>query len=300
MKLLRLKVVLAAIDYDDGSGVVLSAGRALAEAAGAKLHVVHVEQPAAVPQPARDQVEGAATDAALALLGRANVRLASAQIHVIDGDPAHVIRALADRIHADVIVLGPHREDQAGERRLGSTALAIATASWAPCLIVTRGIHLPLTRVLVPVDLSDTARGALVVALSWSSALRGGWTTSDQPRATGTTRLTALYVDEARQTVKRNPGLPQHLETELDRVRRTAGTWAGVVIEGVTLSSDDVARAIVDRAREDDSDLVVLGTRGLGLDAVGRLGSVSDAVIRRVEAPVLLVPPAAWSDARSD
>jgi nucleotide-binding universal stress UspA family protein len=58
----------------------------------------------------------------------------------------------------------------------------------------------------------------------------------------------------------------------------------------------DVAQAIAHFAREQRSDLVVLGTRGLGLDATGRLGSVSAAVAERLETPILLVPPAVWAD----
>jgi len=82
-------------------------------------------------------------------------------------------------------------------------------------------------------------------------------------------------------------------------VRREAGTWAGVSMQSETIPSDDVVETIADRAREEHVDLVVLGTRGAGRDRAGRLGSVSDAVMRRVDAPVLLVPPAVWTDVGS-
>jgi nucleotide-binding universal stress UspA family protein len=60
------------------------------------------------------------------------------------------------------------------------------------------------------------------------------------------------------------------------------------------VTSNDVVGAIAGHASEHSSDLVVLGTRGLGLDAVGRLGSVSLGVTNRIAIPVLLVPPAVW------
>jgi nucleotide-binding universal stress UspA family protein len=300
MKLLHLRVVLAAIDYDDTSVAVLTAARALADAGGAKLHVVHVDPPRAVTA-VPDEIEGTSIDAAVALLGRANVPVDSAQVHVIAGEPAHVIRVLADRVRADVIVLGPHRERSAGQpslRELGGTALAIATASWAPCLIVSGRLRLPLERVLVPVDLSDTARGALMVALSWSSALRAA-----RPAVGNTTdavKLTALHVtrdkDSPASTAPTRTSTSERLSAELDGVRGEAGTWAGVEIEGETVASSDVAGAIAARARKDDANLIVLGTRGLGLDAVGRLGTVSSAVVHGAEVPVLLVPPAVWAE----
>src|SRR6476619_666984 len=174
MKLLQMKVVLAAIDYDDASRAVLDAARRLAEAGGADLHAVPVDAPRSATRSAAGRAADASVNPGVALLERAKVRIDPGKIHVIAGEPAAVMRDLADRFEADLIVLGPHREGPTAEGQLGGTALAIATTSAAPCLIVRRGFELPLRRVLVPVDLSDTARGALVVALSWSSALRSG------------------------------------------------------------------------------------------------------------------------------
>src|SRR5439155_5887642 len=139
--------------------------------------------------------------------------------------------------------------------------------------------RLPLRRVLVPIDLSDTARGALVMALAWSSALRGS---SRSSGADAPTQLTAMFVDRAVGAGGRTPSAKDALEAELDRARKDAGGWAGVEIHGTTVASADVGGAIADRARDDDVDLIVMGTRGLGLDGAGRLGSVSANVSRRV------------------
>lgn len=301
MNLLRLSVVLAAIDQDDASLAVLDSARTLADAGGATLHVVHVTSPRDVTEIPPADAGSDPIDGVTAMLDRARVPVDRKQIHVVAGEPAHVIRMLADHVRADVIVLGPHRDahddDHATERRVGGTALAIATASWAPCLIVSRGIRLPLERVLVPVDLSDTARGALMVALSWSSALRAG---TDTPDGSANTQLTAMYVNRSESATQSGASAPPRLEAELERVRGEAGGWAGVAIEGVTVASSDVVGAIADRARDGRADLIVLGTRGAGLDAVGRLGSVSGAVIRRIDTPVLLVPPAVWTASVED
>jgi nucleotide-binding universal stress UspA family protein len=294
MKLLRLDVVLAAIDYDDASQVVLDAARALGGAGGADVHVVHVvhvdRERSSIRMGGRHGAEES-PDSAVAVLEQAHVEIDRSRVHVIAGEPASVMCGLAERLDADVIVLGPHREHLEREGSLGGTALAIATEASAPCLIVTRGIRLPLRRVLVPIDLSDTARGALAVALAWSSALRG---VRSSGKADAPTRLTAMFVDRAEGAGSPTPSARHALEAELDRVRQDAGSWAGVEIHGVTVASTDAAGAIADRANADDVDLIVLGTRGLGLDGAARLGSVSADVSRRVDMPVLLVPPAVW------
>ena len=123
-------------------------------------------------------------------------------------------------------------------------------------------MHLPVEHVLVPLDLSDTARGALLVALSWASALR-----AEENRGTGV-RLTALYADQSSRG-RGTSALPQ-FKADLARARADAGGWAGVEIEGPELVSGDAATAIAQYATEHRVDLIVLGTRGLGLDAVGR------------------------------
>jgi nucleotide-binding universal stress UspA family protein len=136
----------------------------------------------------------------------------------------------------------------------------------------------------VPIDLSDTARGALLVGLSWASALRAGAATA---RAT---TLAALHLDPDGSSVSANTVV----ERELAIVRRSAGDWVGVAVEGMLERGHDVTQVISGRALEFAADLVVLGTRGLGLSGAVRLGSVSASVVTTLLLPILLVPPAVW------
>ena len=282
MKLLKLEVVLAAVDTDGASLDTLRAAREFATAAGASLHVVHV---------ATDS-EGAPD--VHAVLNRTGLNEGDAVVHSLVGAPPREIRSLADRINADVIVLGRPRGRDATGSKIGSTALAVVTNSWAPCLILSRPLQMPLERVLVPIDLSDTSRGALVVALSWASALRGA-VIQGGTAANETTTLMAMLVARSPNASESSAEQGNALDHELDRLREDAGTWAGVAIDGTVVTGSDVPSAIADFAANHKPDLLVLGTRGLGLDAVGRLGSVSLAVSRRVDVPVLLVPPAVWT-----
>lgn len=285
MNLLRLKVVLATIDIDDPALESLRTADALAAAAGAKLEIVYVQPPSASAASAPGREISARN-----ILDRAHLKTRPSPLHMLAGEPAKAIRALADQVRADVIVLGPHRERH-GDRVLGSTALAVVTSAWAPCLISARAMRLPLERVLVPIDGSQTARGALMVALSWASALRR---TDKRDSASGASAsLTALFVEASSGSRGRERPV-QPLGENLDRLRRDAGSWAGVSIDGPVVQRGDVAEQIAAFAADTKFDLVVLGTRGVGLDAAGRLGSVSAAVTKRLETPILLVPPAVW------
>jgi nucleotide-binding universal stress UspA family protein len=282
MKLLHLNVVLAAVETDDSGKGVLQAAHELGDAAGAKVHIVHV-----APS------DGAVRERVESLLEHAGVPPNDVTVHVLTGDPGHVIRSLADRVRADVILLGKHRSRMGASEPFGSTALQVVTSSWAPCLILSNSMRLPLERVLAPVDLSDTSRGALVTALSWASALRGAEKGSaSTPNEAAT--LTALLVDRSAPGGTSGSRQRQVLGEQLDSLRQDAGTWASVAIEGVVVSGSDVPSVIAEYSREHHADLVVLGTRGLGSDPVGRLGSISLGVGRQVDLPILLVPPAVW------
>jgi nucleotide-binding universal stress UspA family protein len=283
MKLLHLKVVLAAVDDDERADNVLRGARALATSAGAELHVLHVNAERA-PSSGKDGENTKTAQMMQRLMDDAGIPAGAVTTHILNGEPAGAIRSIADQVSADVIALGRHRGGTANDA-IGSTALRVVTNSWAPCLILSKPLRLPLTCVLAPVDLSDTSRGALVVALSWASALRG---------AKGGVALTALVVESARVTRSGRPAPKQMLDEALNRLRKDAGTWANVDVSGAIVTRGDVVTAIAESVSEMNADLVVLGTRGLGLDAVGRLGSISLGVAQKTHAPILLVPPAVW------
>jgi nucleotide-binding universal stress UspA family protein len=285
MRLLTLKTVLVATDLDDKTSIPpLQSAHALAQAAGARLHVVHASTSL--------NVEGAVH----ATMDRAGLKPSNGTVHIVSagaGDAAASIALLASEIRADVIVVGPHRQrrDTASTRTLGNTALMLVRRVSMPCMVVPRPLRLPLRRVVVAVDGSDTARGALLVGLSWASALR-----VQDHTANAATSLTALRIKESAESTERADPHASILEDELNRLRRHAGAWAGVTIESAAVASENVAAGIADYSNEHRAELVVLGTRGLGLNADDRLGSVSAAVTQQLSAPALLVPPAVWSN----
>ena len=282
MRLIPLRTILVATDLEEPAAAAIVTGQRFAESAGATLHVMHVAR-SSTRDPSR------ATRVLADVVREAGVTLDRSCLHVLSGEAAEVITQFASRLSADVIVLGPHRQQAGspGGATPVSTAHAVASRAVVPCLMVARPLHLPLRQVLVPSDLSETARGAMIVALSWASALRGS-----------ETALTALHVQPADRAADAAAiaGNLDTIESELAVARRHGGGWAGVTMQGRTVRGDDAARTIVEEAKSSEADLVVLGTRGLGLDRAQRIGSVSASVSRTTELPLLLVPPAVWQE----
>lgn len=289
MRLLQLKTVLVADDLVATSQSALRTAAVLHDAGGAALHIAHVA-PGDNGMAARSGIRAEFMDALKNAAAQAHVG-SDYTPHVLTGSVPEAIAGLVDRVSADVVITG--RRTRAAlpmERPLGGTAFGIITSSLVPCLAVSEPMTIPLKRVLVAIDYSEASRGALLVGLSWASALRD--------RDGGNPLLTALHVHSDDESADR-ARWKREVDHELDILRRAAGDWAGVEVSGMMTTADDVVSAITQQATSLDAELLVLGTRGRNPQK-GVLGSVSAAVLGRVQAPVLLVPPAVWRDYARD
>ena len=289
MRLLQLKTVLVADDLVATSQSALRTAAVLHDAGGAALHIAHVA-PGDNGMAARSGIRAEFMDALKNAAAQAHVG-SDYTPHVLTGSVPEAIAGLVDRVSADVVITG--RRTRAAlpmERPLGGTAFGIITSSLVPCLAVSEPMTIPLKRVLVAIDYSEASRGALLVGLSWASALRD--------RDGGNPLLTALHVHSDDGSADR-ARWKREVDHELDILRRAAGDWAGVEVSGMMTTADDVVSAITQQAASLDAELLVLGTRGRNPQK-GVLGSVSAAVLGRVQAPVLLVPPAVWRDYARD
>ena len=200
-----------------------------------------------------------------------------------------MIGSLADRIRADVIVLVRQRNRQPGSA-MGGTALAVVTNASSPCLVVVLGDASAATSRVCAPAISPIQR-----EVRFSSAFHGHRRCAaayGRIRQAGNVVLPRSMFSRLRPGHTSSP--PEAIERELEYIRQKSGTWAGVSIRARTAVSADVARGIVAYVGENASDLVVMGTRGLGLDPVGRLGSITASAMTLLTAPALLVPPAVW------
>jgi len=277
MRPLTLRTILVAADRTPAQRSAIRTAADLAALTDGRLHVAHAIENGRVveAQDVLEEIREIVADKPVDI-----------DVLVMRGPPGAVVGQEARRVGADVVLLGPHRRDQTGT--LGSTADRVVRTSATPCLILPIELRLPLRRVLVPVDSSAGARGALAVALTWASALRD--------RRQGT-RVIALHV----AAPLRNPADPHDheadvkaLENEVDSVRNNVAGIAHVNVESVVIHEEPEGEAIVNHADRNDIDLIVIGTRGSSMSAAAILGSTSSVVVRNTSCPVLLVPPELW------
>ena len=136
-----------------------------------------------------------------------------------------------------------------------------------------------MEKILVPVDGSESSERALDKALELASALKA--------------KLLFLYVANVNQLAV-NSCLSAELLEAVTKAGDVVLTHAEErVPEGLTaeriLETGSPAPLIVDVAEECSADLIVMGSRGLGLVKGVLLGSVSQYIVEQSKCPVLVV-----------
>jgi nucleotide-binding universal stress UspA family protein len=295
--LFRIRSILVATDLSDGSTEVLRGAGALAELAEAELHVVNAVDPyaARMGDVTTEEAKAHATTAVKEQL-RVSLppRIPVTTCRVTAGPPHEVILQRSRDLGVDLVVIGPHRERADGGGELGTTADRLIRTSDAPCLVLRAPLSLPLRRILVSSDLSAAAGGAVNLAVVWAGALR-------LPSASGErTRLQVVHVAPpapAGATVSPGrEGVERELREQAAEAVRSSGVRSLVEIEPVVLEGEEVADEILRQAREPAADLLVMGTHGQSSADRALIGRVSSVVARKATCPVLLVPPAFWTE----
>jgi len=208
------------------------------------------------------------------------------------GLPQIEINRQADEHDCSLIVVGSHGQTMAGEIMLGGVASAVIHSATRPVLILRLRLKdengravcgdapcSPLEHVLFPTDFSDNAEHAFSYV--------------EKIAECGLKRVTLLHVqDKARIDRHLKDRLEEFNRIDTERLERLKAELAkrGVKDVHIDLPYGSPKKEIINRTRQDDVSLVVMGSQGRGYIAELFLGSVSHAVARHSGAPVLLVP----------
>ena len=150
--MLALKTVLVPTDFSDASESALRYGKAMAEAFGASLHVVHVMEDllahawaaevyvSSMPQ-LRDEIEKESRQRLETLLGEGDRTKFRAEIALLAGNPFLEIIRYAKAHDVDLIVMGTHGRGPIAHMLLGSVAEKVVRKSPCPVLTVREAQH---------------------------------------------------------------------------------------------------------------------------------------------------------------
>jgi len=286
----RVETVLVATDFTRGA--TWAAGRAalLPLAPDAKVHILHV-LPDGMPADVRSRADKDARRSldevvlqAFRTTKAAGCAGAVATPVVRVGMPYVEIIREARAGAAELIVLGRHGRRAIQDLFLGSTAERVIRMGGTPVLVVNGRPSHPYRRVLIALDLGDTSRATVELALRAAGPSVAevsifhacgkpfqGYFASDFTSA----ELDAYRRDFRATSLSR---LCRFLESLGDRGVR----WKTSVRYG------DPRVEILREAEKRRADLIVLGTHGRTGVSHALLGSVAEWIVRRAERDVLV------------
>lgn len=287
--------ILLATDGSQGSATAEAYACALAQSWGASLTVMSVLEfpPGMNPDYAvnrlyLDELMKEVTTKLVDLKARAVALGISVQSYIATGIPSEEVLAVARAEDADLVVVGTRGKTGLEHVLLGSTAERIIRM--APCPVLTvpaakqragEGLKATVTRMLVPVDFS----GCSLDALEYGALIAQRSKTS----------LKLFHVLEP-VSYGLDFTLPQMAQRESSKAAITKRLSDLVsALTSVGLASDFLisgglpADSILDAARAQSVDVIVMGTHGRRGLSHALFGSVAESVLRRSSCPVLTV-----------
>jgi nucleotide-binding universal stress UspA family protein len=308
---LRLRHLLCPTDFSDFSVHARSHATAIARAFGAGITFVHVhpsDLPLGgdfaylAPPPLDSQVRGELENKLSAFTAAAKEAGVPAQSLLLDGDPSREVARLAKELPADLVVVGLHPDSRVKQFLLGSMTQELLRHSPCPVLTVRHGVGpapeagAPFRRILCGTDLRAAGPEVVSYALSLAETFRA--------------ELTLLHVLERVPEFEPGSAL-QFTAVEIQAFRQALAEDARDRLRAVApeearerLSVRDLVKAgsahehILRVAREEGSELIVLGARGHGTLERLLFGSTSRRVVRDAPCPVLIVRGTAAAGAK--
>ena len=255
-----------------------------------------------VPQSLRERAESRVREGGERALATAHALLRGAAAGCATtlrfGDAATAIARAAQMLDCAMIAMGSHGAGAVGSLVTGSVTTKVIHVGFRPVLVIpserprTGSVYGPprrAARVLMPVDGSAGATAALREVLRIASWFQNA------PEI----HLLAVYEGtlldaEIAAMATAEEALREHQQKRFDAALLPAREALGAGFEAIEHTAigppAEKIRAIIETHV---FDLVCLGTRGMGAIRNLILGSTAAKVLRAVDVPVLVVPPAA-------
>jgi len=296
--MLDIRRILCPVDFSEASKHALDHAVMIAGWYRARITALHVRHPAFLVEPPILFAEVGATS--MGTLEEVETRLhqwlspvraagIASEVMALDGNnPAARITEIAQRIEADLIVLGTHGRSGFERLLLGSVTEKVVRTVQCPVITVpppsVATSTLPFKRVICGVDFSEPSMAALRFAMSLAKESNSSITllhVLEFPPATDL--LSTMPFDMANYRVAVQEDATRRL---VDLLTEDVRTWCQ---PETRIAHGKPYEEILGAATECRADLIVLGVHGRnGLDLM-LFGSTTNQVMRRATCPVLTV-----------
>ena len=287
----QLRTILVPTDFSPDAERALDQAISLSRVVGSSIRLLHCFSAPAEIEPFHlddgaewpgEDIRNAAKEELLQVAARAAGMGLTITPALAFGHPAgEILRAASS--HTDLVVMGALGRTGIGRRLLGSVAARIAREAVCPVLVVRPKEHSSRPRtVLVPIDLSAGLDGT-------SDLLpRPG----DVPPGS---RMVLLYVHDPQDTSNisvqdgRSRSFEKLVRDEIE-ILATQMSWAGVRCEA-RIEEGHASSVIAACARQEEADLIVMGSHGQSSRSTRLLGRVAEGVLGTAPCSVLVLHP---------
>jgi nucleotide-binding universal stress UspA family protein len=217
----------------------------------------------------------------------------SVESQVTEGSPALGVADVSQKRGADLLVLstrGEHAMQSSDMGSLGGTAGKILASARGAVLVFPSGrplTHVPLARVLVPLDGSLRSETVLPTALRLARADHAELVIAHV--VPDPIRTEVLSTPEDLDLAQR---LADHLarraEEYLERTRRQLSA-GGATVKAVVTRATDHREGLIALAAAEQIDLIVVSAHGSVCNPRRRFGSVTTHLLAHASAPVLVL-----------
>jgi nucleotide-binding universal stress UspA family protein len=283
---MKIEKILAGIDFGPSAEMVAAYASYFAGIAGASLHLLYVLDYLVTPPQYLSPYIEKEREAAEKKFDDLKTRLAATgtevETEVVIGRLHESFSMSVERNRSDMLVLGFVSHIL---RRSSSEKLIKGLRS---LMLVVRGKRandaaigsVKIGKILCPVDFSVQSKSALHTAGEMKDMLSADL------------EVLSVIPDHAVRKISKTA---DDAEKSLEVLKRTSHDKMKKLLSGLRLNNQGVvtegepAAAIVAYAKDKDTDLIVMGARGLGLVREMLIGSVTDAVLKSSPCPVLVV-----------
>jgi nucleotide-binding universal stress UspA family protein len=300
--MLTIRRIVLPTDFSAAAADAERRARALAQLFDAELHVLHVTRGKELSEMPRrlDDATGAVADRLaehvsdwMGVEAAPHARLGGHVVRAIRQarSPERGIRAYADDVDADLIVIGTHGNGAARGPLLGSVADRVVRTAARPVVTVrpdldtedpraTEAAVDPSRLIVVPIDFSEPTRALVAHAKHLAEAFHGHVDFVHVVEEPALPSLSGLDQFRAR--------LPQRAVKARERLREVVAATEGPDVHTTShvLVGSPVAERIVEYAAAQEARLVLMATHGCSGLRRYVLGGVTDSVVRTAHCPV--------------
>jgi nucleotide-binding universal stress UspA family protein len=279
------KSLVVPTDFSPGAALALERALHLPLAPRAKISMVHVVPDDIPPKLRKDALAEAERqlEAALAqvrpLAERKGIEPSQFVVDIVEGQPAHEIVKRAHTVEADVICMGRQGKKSWGDFWLGSTAKKVVREGDVPVLLVR----------LAPVNAYRMALIALDLGKGSASLLNYSKRFVDEAIDLKVLHAaTVAYLDYATLPPEDAATFQANATKTAQKSMEGLIEKSGLVRAEGKILGGDARLLILEEAKQNKTELIVVGTHGLSGAKRFILGSVSEWVLTHATCDVLV------------